>query len=99
MGLTAEPPPPLAQQRARHPSLPPSQMGWAAPPLPSSSAIGAITRPAGRVRPRPPQAARTATLERRFCSVSGMPSLSNVRRSSGSTSSIDCFFASDLGSL
>jgi len=43
--------------------------------------------------------ASTATLLSRFCSFSGMPSLSNVASSAGSTSSRLAFFACTLGSL
>jgi hypothetical protein len=43
--------------------------------------------------------ASTATLLSRFCSFSGMPGLSKVRSSSGSTSSRLCSFSLILGSL
>ena len=42
--------------------------------------------------------ASTATLASRFCSLSGMPSLSKVRSSSGSTSSREAFWGLSLGS-
>jgi hypothetical protein len=41
--------------------------------------------------------ASTATLVSLFCSFSGMPSLSKVRSSSGSTSSKESFFSMSLG--
>jgi hypothetical protein len=41
--------------------------------------------------------ASTATFASRFCSLSGMPSLSKVRSSSGSTSSREAFFSFILG--
>ena len=43
--------------------------------------------------------ASTATLASRFCSCSGIPSLSNVASRSGSTSSRLAFFSFCLGSL
>ena len=43
--------------------------------------------------------ASTATLDSRFCSESGMPSLSKVLSSSGSTSSRLCFFSITFGAL
>ena len=43
--------------------------------------------------------ASTATFVIRFCSDNGMPSLSNVLRSSGSTSSRDFFFSITFGAL
>src|SRR3954470_19715574 len=41
--------------------------------------------------------ASTATPDRNFCSLSGMPSFSYVRNNSGSTSSSDCSGVTDLG--
>ena len=41
--------------------------------------------------------ASTATLARRFCSPSGIPSFANVARRSGSTSSSDAFLGFSLG--
>ena len=41
--------------------------------------------------------ASTATLESRFCSSRGMPSLAKASRSSGSTSSIEASFFRGFG--